>query len=39
MYLFILYFYSVYQRIVKARDLVAEKVTQDFTDDFSERNW
>jgi len=34
-YLFLIYFYSVYERVLKAKELVSRKVTQDFKDDFS----
>lgn len=34
-----MYFYSIYERILKARELVAVKVEQDFNDDFSKNEW
>lgn len=38
-YMFIVYFYSIYERIIKAKELVKMKVVQDFEDDFSQREW
>tara|TARA_B110000285_G_C15009291_1_gene555559 strand:- start:225 stop:932 length:708 start_codon:yes stop_codon:yes gene_type:complete len=37
--MFITFFYSVYERILKARQLVRSKVELDFKDDFSKREW
>lgn len=34
-----MYFYSIYERVLKARELVAVKVEQDFKDDFSKNEW
>ena len=38
-FMFITFFYSVYERVLKARQLVKSKVEQDFKDDFSKREW
>lgn len=38
-YMFICYFYSIYERLLKAQDLVKAKVEQDFIDDFSLKDW
>jgi hypothetical protein len=38
-FMFITFFYSVYERILKAQQLVKSKVEQDFKDDFSKREW
>ena len=38
-FMFITFFYSVYERILKAQQLVKSKVEQDFKDDFSKRQW
>lgn len=37
--MFMTFFYSVYERILKAQELVKFKVEQDFRDDFSKREW
>lgn len=34
-----MYFYSVYERVLKARELVAVKIEQDFNEDFSKNEW
>ena len=34
-YAFIVYFYSVYERILKAQELIKEKIQKDFKEDFS----
>ena len=34
-----MYFYSIYERILKAQELVKAKVEQDFNDDFSNNEW
>lgn len=34
-----MYFYSVYERVLKARELVAIKIEQDFNEDFSKNEW
>lgn len=39
LYLFFLYFYSVYERVLRARELVEEKINKDFKDDHSCMNW
>jgi len=38
-YMFMVYFYSIYERIIKAKELVNKKVNQDFKDDFSQMEW
>lgn len=38
-YMFLVYFYSVYERVLKAKQLVEQKVIQDFKDDFSYQEW
>ena len=38
-FMFIKYFYSVYERVLKAQELVKSKVEQDFRDDFSKKEW
>ena len=38
-FMFMLYFYSIYDRILKAQELVKAKVEQDFNDDFSNNEW
>ena len=38
-FMFICYFYSIYERLLKAQDLVKAKVEQDFIDDFSLKDW
>ena len=38
-YMFMTFFYSVYERILKAQELVELKVEQDFKDDFSKLEW
>lgn len=38
-YMFMLYFSSIYERILKAQELVKSKVEQDFSDDFSRNEW
>lgn len=38
-YMFLVYFYSVYERVLKAKELVSKKVIQDFKDDFSQMEW
>lgn len=38
-FLFMMYFYSIYERILKAQELVKGKVEQDFHDDFSNNEW
>ena len=37
--MFLKFFYSVYERILKAQDLVKSKVEQDFKEDFSHNQW
>lgn len=37
--MFVTYFYSVYERVILAKDLVKRKVDQDFLDDFSKQEW
>lgn len=37
--MFMTFFYSIYERILKAEDLVRYKVQQDFRDDFSQKEW
>lgn len=37
--MFMMYFYSIYERILKAQELVKAKVEQDFNDDFSNNEW
>jgi histone deacetylase complex regulatory component SIN3 len=39
MYMFLVYFYSIYERVVKAYELVDSKIQQDFHDDFSKQGW
>lgn len=34
-YAFLVYFYSVYERILKAKELIKEKIQKDFEEDFS----
>lgn len=34
-FMFLTFFYSVYERVLKAQQLVRSKVEQDFLDDFS----
>ena len=38
-FMFMTYFYSIYERIVRAKQLVRNKVEQDFKDDFSQKEW
>ena len=38
-YLFLVYFYTIYERILKAKQLVERKVLQDFKDDFGRMEW
>lgn len=38
-HMFLTFFYSVYERILKAQELVKSKVDQDFKDDFSKKEW
>lgn len=38
-FMFLILFYSVYERILKAQSLVARKVEQDFKEDFSKKQW
>lgn len=38
-YQFMTYFYSIYERVLMAQDLVRRKVEQDFFDDFSKKEW
>lgn len=38
-YMFMVYFYSIYERVIKAKELVTKKVIQDFKDDFSQMEW
>jgi hypothetical protein len=38
-YMFMTYFYSVYERVIMAQELVQRKVEQDFLDDFSKNEW
>ena len=38
-HMFLTFFYSVYERILKAQELVKSKVDQDFKDDFSNKEW
>ena len=37
--MFLNYFYSVYERILKARMFIKQKVIQDFENDFSHSKW
>jgi hypothetical protein len=37
--MFVTYFYSIYERVILAKDLVKRKVDQDFLDDFSKQEW
>jgi len=37
--MFVTFFYSIYERILKAQELVRQKVEQDFLDDFSQNAW
>ena len=37
--MFLILFYSVYERILKAQTLVRRKVEQDFKEDFSKKQW
>lgn len=38
-YMFLTFFYSIYERVLKAEELVRAKVEQDFRDDFSQKEW
>ena len=38
-YMFLTFFYSIYERILKAEELVRQKMEQDFLDDFSQKEW
>ena len=38
-FMFLLLFYSLYERVLKAQRLVKQKVEQDFKEDFSKREW
>jgi len=38
-YIFLTYFYSVYERLLKARFLIKKKIDQDFANDFSQCKW
>ena len=38
-YAFLVYFYSVYERILKAKELVKEKILKDFEEDFSKADF
>ena len=38
-FMFMTYFYSIYERIVRAKQLVKNKVEKDFKDDFSQKEW
>lgn len=37
--MFMTYFYSIYERVIMAQELVQRKVEQDFHDDFSKKEW
>lgn len=37
--MFLVYFYSVYERTLKAKQLVERKMIQDFKDDFCRKEW
>ena len=38
-YAFFVYFYSVYERILKAKELIKEKIQKDFEEDFSKADF
>jgi len=37
--MFLTYFYSVYERILKAKALIRRKIITDFDNDFSQKKW
>lgn len=39
LYMFLMYFYSVYERVLKAYDLIEAKIDKDFREDFNKQRW